>query len=424
MERVARIFSIFSFLPPEPGPAGGETSPTMKSPSPLGFSEGRADGEDEKRFFVSMSSRAFPVTLVLVAFNKAEVIGKVIQSVASGTLVPDLLVVSDDGSTDGTPEAAREAAAQAGIPARILRHPRLGPYRLQTMRNSGVAAALDGMIFISDSDCLFGPRTLETHYAIHASHRPAVGTGPRFEFLRGTSGPFTSMYCTLEFSHFPRANYLVPYGANLSFKKSLWRLLGGFDRIYEGSYGLDDHEFCLRAEKLGARCVSDPGGYLIHCPHDTIFGGRRVLRNWDVFFDSFGLHIGEEEYWYVHYRVAPWYWRGNRKTPILGGDVPLNDWGAPEGFVPPLHLELSRSLAPLLGPLGEHLEGKKEREALLAQVRSVHPAFLPETSPAFSLVKDLQEALERKAGRMELEALLERYERLDPPASRTVKEEK
>ncbi len=365
-----------------------------------------------------MSGNPLPVTLVLVSYNKADVIGKVIESVGKGSVVPDLLVVSDDGSTDGTPKAAEKAAGEAEIPCRILPHPRVGPYRLQTMRNSGVANALDGMVFISDSDCLFGPHTIESHLAIHLEHKMAIATGPRFEFLKGTSGPFTSMYCTLEFSHFPKSNYLVPFGANMSFRKSLWRHLGGFDRIYEGSYGLDDHEFCFRAEKLGAECISDPGGYLIHCPHETIFGNRKVVRNWDIFHDSFGLHIGEEEWWYVHFRVAPWYWRGNRKRPILGERVKLNRWGAPDGFIPPLHLQLSTTLDPLLSLLGQYISGEKTKEDLMGKIQSIHPGFLPQTSTAFMLLQELTVALRKKKDRPLLEQILEKYTVLqDLPAS-------
>jgi len=366
-----------------------------------------------------MTDKPFPITLLLVSYKKADVIGKVIESVSRGTVLPDLLVVSDDGSTDGTPEAAAGAAGKAGLPCRILRHLRAGPYRLQTMRNSGVANALEGMVFLSDSDCLFGEHTLETHLAIHREHPAAIGTGPRFEFMQGTGGPFTSMYCTLEFAHFPQANYLVPFGANLSFPKSLWRRLGGFDRIYEGSYGLDDHEFCLRAEKLGAVCVSDPGGHLFHCPHDTIFGGRKVLRNWNIFHGSFGLHIGAEEWWYVHHRVAPWYWSGRRKTPLLGDRVTLDRWGAPAGYEPPLHLRLSRSLEPLFAPVRDLLEGRTDLTTLRDFARAIHRPFLPQTSLAFRTLTDLLEILDTGGKRAFLTRWLNRGETLQSASNPT-----
>ncbi len=367
-----------------------------------------------------MEERDFPVTLVLVSYNKEDVIGKVIDSVGKGSLVPDLIVVSDDGSTDGTLDAAEASAKRSGIPVKLLKHPRSGPYRLQTMRNSGVSAALEGMVFISDSDCLFGEYTLETHYEMHKRNPFAIGTGPRFEFLMGTSGPFKSMYCTLEYSHYPFSNYLVPFGANISFRKSLWRRLGGFDRIYEGSYGLDDHEFCLRAEYYGAKCISDPGGYLIHCPHETIFGGRAVKRNWFVFKKTFGLHIGAEEWWFVHFRVVPYYWKGGRKEPILGDKVKLNRWGAPMGFVPPRHLLLMDSLQSLITLANEYLEGYKTREEAVIYLKSFEKTFIPGTSIAANCLRDLEEAVSGNDKHV-LEGWIEKYKEIEKEYKRKVR---
>jgi glycosyltransferase involved in cell wall biosynthesis len=333
-----------------------------------------------------------PVTLVLVSYHKADVIGRVIDSAVRGSVVPDLLVVSDDGSSDGTPDAAEEAARRAGIPYRILRHQRAARYRLQTMRNSGIAHALDGLVIVSDSDCVFGEHTIESHLAIHREHPMAVGSGPRYEYLSGQSGPFTSMYTTLEFAHFPRANYLVPFGANLAFPKRLWRELGGFDRSYEGSYGLDDHEFCARAEQAGAVCVSDPGAYLVHCPHDTIFGGRHVDKNWVLFKATLGRDFGHEQRAYLTDYVVPWYWRGNRKTPLLGKKLALDRFGAPAGFVPPLHLHLAETLDPLIVPVARAVDTKSAAEVdrLKRLAQRLNPDFVPRTSPLQFLLSHLR----------------------------------
>ncbi len=344
-----------------------------------------------------MTQRTLPVTLVLVSYNKAETIAAVIRSVAGGSLVPDLLVVADDGSDDGTPDIAEIAARLAGLPSRIIRHPRSGRYRLQTMRNSGVANALDGMVMISDSDCLFNTHTLESHLVLHQRNPMAVVSGPRFEFLEGTSGPFTSMYNTLEFSHFPESNYLVPFGANISFRKSLWRRLGGFDRAYEGHYGLDDHEFCLRAELMGATMIADPGAHVFHCPHKTWFGGRAVRHNLQLFRDTFGRDPGHEEWLFVTKRVVPWYWAGNRKRPVLGDRIELDRWGAPPGFQEPLHLQLYESMDPLLEPVAEILESGSQAalDDLRALMNTIDLKLVLTTSAVHHHLRRLSEIVEK-----------------------------
>jgi len=356
--------------------------------------------------------RPFPITLVLVSYNKASEIGLAIESAATGSMKPDLLVISDDGSDDGTPETAVATAARFDIPCHVTRHPRVGVYRIQAMRNTCVTNALEGVVYLSDSDCIFGPHTIETHFEIHCRHELALGTGPRFEFLEGASGRFTSTFSTLEFAHFPGATHCVPVGANLSFRKSLWRELGGFDRAFDGAYGMEEFEFNARALRLGASAVSDPGAYVFHIPHETVFGARSPLRNLHVFDRKYGVdHLAEERY-FVGNRVTPWYWRGGRKQPILGDRVVLDEWGAPSGFVPPLHLQLSRTLQPVIDIVRDALatEAPQQHQPLRRLAAfTIDNLMLAQTSPASAYITDLQWVLEHVTSPADVRRRLERW---------------
>lgn len=301
-------------------------------------------------------TRTLPISLAMVSYNKVDTIGMSIESAATGSMKPDFLVISDDGSSDGTPQKAEEVARKHGIPCRIIHNLRVGRFRLQTMRNVVASNALDGVVFISDSDCIFGEHTIESHWEIHRQHSFAIGTGPRYEYLEGSSGPFKSTFQTLEYAHFPHGHYCVPVGANFSFKKSTWKRLGGFDRVYEGAYGMDEFEFSLSAEKAGAVCVADPGAYVFHIPHETLFGNRAAFRNIGVFDATYQRNHIEEERVFVEDLTVPWYVRGMRKQPILGDRVKLDEWGAPRGFVPPDDLEFCRSLQPMTRRVERWLE--------------------------------------------------------------------
>ena len=340
-------------------------------------------------------TRSLPITLVLVSYNKADVVSLAIESAARGSVPPDLLVLSDDGSDDGTPDVAEAAAKKAGIPCRVIRHERVGRYRIQAMRNTCAANALDGVVYLSDSDCIFGPYSLESHRAIHEHHRDAIGTGPRFEYLSGASGPFTSTFATLEFAHFPHGAHCVPVGANYSFTKRFWKRQGGFDRAFDGSYGMEEFEFSARAEKSGGVCVSDPGAHVFHIPHETIFGNRSPYRNIAVFDRKYQRdHVGEEHY-FIQRRVVPWYWRGRRKAPLVGAKQVLDSWGAPVGFEPPLHLQLSRSLRPLIDPVTAFVARTNggDLEALRAIPLSLDWKMMARTSPGFNYLAELHSAL-------------------------------
>lgn len=338
-----------------------------------------------------MSSRLFPITLVLVSYNKADVVSLALESAARGSMKPDLVVLSDDGSNDGTPDVAAATAARLCLPLRVIRHERVGRYRIQAMRNTCAANALDGVVYLSDSDCIFGEHTIESHHAIHARHRDAIGTGPRYEYLSGSSGPFTSTFLTLEFAHFPYGMHCVPVGANYSFTKRFWKRQGGFDRAFDGSYGMEEFEFSARAESVGAECVSDPGAYVFHIPHESVFGHRSPFRNIRVFDRKYQRDHLREEHLYIERRVVPWYWSGKRKQPLLGDRVVLDEWGAPPGFVPPLHLLLSRTLHPLIEPVQRWLArgSAADLEALRQLPHALDQKRLGRTSPALVFLQDL-----------------------------------
>lgn len=307
-------------------------------------------------------TRTLPITLAMVSYNKNDTIALSIESAAKGSMKPDFLVISDDGSSDGTPQIAEETARKLGIPCRIIHNLRVGRFRLQTMRNTVANNALNGVVYLSDSDCIFGEHCIESHWEIHRQHPFAVGTGPRYEYLEGNSGPFKATFQTLEYAHFPGGHYCTPVGANFSFRKTTWKRLGGFDRAYEGAYGMDEFQFSLSAESAGAECIADPGAYLFHIPHDTLFGSRGAWRNIGVFNETYARDHIEEERVMVEDRASPWYYRGLRKTPILGDKVKLNEWGAPDGFVPPADIEMSRSLRPLIEPVERYLRTKSAED--------------------------------------------------------------
>ena len=357
-------------------------------------------------------TREFPITLVMVSYNKADTIGLSIESAATGSMPPDLIVISDDGSSDGTPEVAEQSCAAHGIPLIFVRNLRVGRYRIQTMRNTCAANALDGVVFLSDSDCIFGEYAIESHYELHKKHPVAIGTGPRYEYLEGNSGPFTSTFSTLEFAHCEHGHYCVPVGANYSFRKSLWRRIGGFDRAFEGSYGMEEFQFSQKAEMAGAVCVSDPAAYVFHIPHETVFGNRSAWRNIGVFDETYGRDHVAEEGVFLEQHVIPQYWSGRRKRPLIGERAGLDEfWGAPEGFVPPLHLELMTTLAPLIDPVERWFADHNQRH--IAELQLITSTFawrmVAHTSPAYVFASDLNWILDHKINERDFAEHMERW---------------
>jgi len=127
---------------------------------------------------------------------------------------------------------------------------------------------------------------------------------------------------------------------------------------------LDEFEFSRRAENLGAGCVSDPGAYVFHIPHESVFGRRDGSRNVSHFDRTFGGCHVEFEKEFFEQQVVPSYWAGRRKPPLVASRSALDPfWGAPAGFEPPPELTLLPSIEPMIDLVGRFV-GTRDAEGL------------------------------------------------------------
>lgn len=94
-----------------------------------------------------------PVSVIIPTFNRAEVLGRAIDSVLAQDYPAFELIVVDDGSTDNTPNLL----AEYGDRLRSIRQAKRGP---AAARNAGIMAARHDHLAFLDSDDLFAPHKL------------------------------------------------------------------------------------------------------------------------------------------------------------------------------------------------------------------------------------------------------------------------
>jgi glycosyltransferase involved in cell wall biosynthesis len=128
------------------------------------------------------------VTVVIPTWNRAELIGETVASIAAQTYENWEIVVADDGSTDGTVE---QLAALALPHLRIVRLEHSG--NTARVRNAGVAAGSGTLIAFLDSDDLWLPSKLER----------------QVEALRAGS----ARWCYGAIAHIDRAGTRIPFRA-------------------------------------------------------------------------------------------------------------------------------------------------------------------------------------------------------------------
>ena len=126
-----------------------------------------------RRFVTDPPSSPLPVTVVIPAYDRAELLPRALASVAAQTAAPAEILVIDDGSADDT------AAVAERLGARVLRHER--NRGVSAARNTALDAAGGEWVAFLDTDDEWLPFHLERLWPRRDGHAAAL--------LRSTRGP-------------------------------------------------------------------------------------------------------------------------------------------------------------------------------------------------------------------------------------------
>jgi GT2 family glycosyltransferase len=87
-------------------------------------------------------------------------------------------------------------------------------------------------------------------------------------------------------------------GCNMSYKREIFEICGGFDGKYEGNAVREDTDMCVRVRKSGYRILYDPRAALVHYMENS--GGSRAA--------------GGEEYWRIFFKNQCYFYMKNFKS--------------------------------------------------------------------------------------------------------------
>lgn len=108
------------------------------------------------------------ISVVIPVRNRANIVGRTLDSIAAQTLAPDEVILVDNGSTDGTVDVLRRYPE-----AIVLEEPRPGA---AIARNTGLARVRSSYVLFFDSDDFMPPRHIEEVAAeLRANGRPDIG---------------------------------------------------------------------------------------------------------------------------------------------------------------------------------------------------------------------------------------------------------
>lgn len=212
-------------------------------------------------------------SLIISTYNRPDALAVCLDSIRYQTLLPDEVIVGDDGSTAETKETIDRIKRDFPIPLIYIWQEDRG-FRLAMMRNKTIAQATGDYIIEIDGDVFLHKRFVEDHVRLASPKRYLKGTRVRLgekltdeickEQVNRKIYPWTSgidskaetalhlKWLSTLFADRFKKHKLSGLGCNMSF----WRLdvlaINGYDEFFEG-WGAEDDDLAHRLYRSGCR---------------------------------------------------------------------------------------------------------------------------------------------------------------------------
>lgn len=162
------------------------------------------------------------VTVVVAALNEEAAIGKLLHVLGTQTRVPDEVLIADGGSTDGTLKSVASLTAALPFPVRVLHV----PGRIAEGRNRAFAEAGDGVIAVTDADCVPVSGWLEALVKPIENGRAQAVAGGYYAVANGSLERAIATFSWVPLESNSR-NFL-PSHRSVAVMKSAWAAVGGY----------------------------------------------------------------------------------------------------------------------------------------------------------------------------------------------------
>ena len=209
------------------------------------------------------------VSLIISTYNWPRALYLCLDSVMQQSVLPDEILVADDGSGMDTRDVVRHFEQISPVPVRHIWHEDRG-FRVAAIRNKAIAASRSDYLIQIDGDLILQRNFIQDHLAF--ARRGCYVAGSRGMLTQRLTqqvlnGEITSLspltrgvFCSNNVMRIPimSAFYrmLSPEYNPRSCNMALWRedalRVNGYDEAFEG-WGFEDTEFGLRLKNSGVR---------------------------------------------------------------------------------------------------------------------------------------------------------------------------
>lgn len=223
------------------------------------------------------------VSLLVTTYNWKEALELVLLSVFEQTILPDEIIIADDGSRPDTKELIDRLREKSPVPITHVWQEDKG-FRLSKIRNKAIVAAKSDYIIQIDGDCVLNRHFIQDH--LQMAQKGTYVCGSRACCTQEFSN---ELFATKQFQWWKfhpvkgsflnqfRNGFLRKYvmprfpitikGCNMAFWRSDIIEVNGYDESYEG-WGYEDHDLAFRLDNLGvAKRTLKMGAVMYHLYH-------------------------------------------------------------------------------------------------------------------------------------------------------------
>lgn len=207
--------------------------------------------------------------LIATVLNEAERIGELLASMVNQTRIPDVIVVTDGGSTDGTLDRLREFADASPLPLQISR---VAGNR-SVGRNAAVRESGADLIAATDVSVL-DPQWFERIIGPLERGEADVVAG-WYELLVRTPRERAVGLLTQYSLEEVDPEHFLPSSRSIAFTRTAWERAGGYP---EHLLTTEDTVFDLALKEVGCRFVFEPNAIVRWRPAASVGAAYRMYR--------------------------------------------------------------------------------------------------------------------------------------------------
>ncbi|MBD0401661.1 glycosyltransferase [Flammeovirga sp. EKP202] len=224
-----------------------------------------------KYFKLFERNKSVSNSLVITTYNKTQELDLVLQSVAAQTVLPDEVIIADDGSTSETKELIDSFRDRLNI--HHVWHEDSG-FRLAEIRNKAIAKASKDFIIMVDGDMILGKDFIKSYILKVKKGRYYQGSRVMISeeasealkkenkssmsfFSKGIKNHLNAINSPLLSSLFSKRKKtdIGTKGCNMGFWKEDIDRINGFNEDFKG-WGREDSEFVVRMLNSGIKRIN------------------------------------------------------------------------------------------------------------------------------------------------------------------------